>query len=242
LATFRIATFVNDRELYARMRASFEQAGFVEPLARYTIETGEPFAAITRLGSAAEPYVILAHQDVLCDQGQTAADLDRLLGELTKLDDRWVVAGNAGGVDRHRTIIHVSDVWSDPACLPCRVTTLDENLLILRTARRPHCSSGLSGWHLYGSDVCLHAEKSGSSCYVIDFRVTHLSPGKYEDVPEAIKRFSRSWGWRARPRYVRTSWGVFATGPRPVRAVLQWDPIRYRAAAGYPPNHLGPKP
>src|SRR5690242_834042 len=89
---FRIATFVNKPDLYAVMRRTFEAAGFVEPVARYTVETGEPFSAITRLGQAPEPYVILVHQDVRCDQGHTLDDLLNRLEELTRIDPRWAVA------------------------------------------------------------------------------------------------------------------------------------------------------
>src|SRR5262249_56747072 len=96
MAIFRIATFVNDTQLYDGMRQSFELAGFVEPLAVYTVEQGEPYSSISRLGQASEPYVILLHQDVLCNQGDTAADLLARLRALTILDPSWAVAGNAG--------------------------------------------------------------------------------------------------------------------------------------------------
>ena len=133
---FRIVSFVNRPELYVAMRESFEAAGFVEPLAHYTVETGDPYTAITRLGQADEPYVILVHQDVFCDQGFTAGDLLARLEELTKLDDRWAIAGNSGGDSDHQLWLHLNhpDCQFRSTQLPHQVVTLDENMLILRTA------------------------------------------------------------------------------------------------------------
>ena len=195
---FRIASFVNRPELYVAMRQSFEAAGFVEPLAHYTVETGDPYTAITRLGQADEPYVILVHQDVFCDQGFTASDLLARLEELTKLDDRWAIAGNSGGDSDHQLRLHLNhpDCQFRSTRLPHQVVTLDENMLILRTARRPHCSPELSGFHLYGADACLHAAQDGSTCYVIDFPVTHLSNGNEDGRTEAMRSFCSCPGSR----------------------------------------------
>ncbi len=182
LPLFRIATFVNDRASYAAMRASFEAGGFDEPHAVYEALSDaveEPFAAIRRLGRASEPYVLLVHQDVLCDQGHVRSDLVAALDALTRRDDRWALAGNAGGASDLRVVRHVSDPWgvSWTADLPVRVVTLDENFLVLRTSAQPQCSVELEGFHLYASDACLEARTRGHSAYVIDFRLTHLSTG-----------------------------------------------------------------
>lgn len=193
MATFRIATFVNDEEQYGAMRASFETAGFVSPLARYTIEPGEPYSGVTRLGQAEEPYVLLVHQDVHCDWGDTASSLQARLADLTEADPSWVVAGNAGYAPH--LVRHISDphgtTWATD--LPKKVLSLDENLLILRTERRPACSPELSGWHHYGTDVALNAALTGGTAYVIDFRVTHLSAGNPDGVVESQRRLSAYW-------------------------------------------------
>lgn len=198
---FRIATFVNDEEQYGEMRASFEAAGFTAPLARFTIETGEPYAGITRLGQAGEPYVLLVHQDVRCDRGDTASALQTRLDELTENDSQWVVAGNAGRhlvppASKHLVPVrNISDphgtTWSSG--LPKKVVSLDENLLILKTAGKPSCSPELSGWHLYGTDVALNAILTGGSAYVVDFRLTHLSAGNPGGFVASSRRFSAHW-------------------------------------------------
>ncbi|HEX6687805.1 MAG TPA: hypothetical protein VF085_03980 [Solirubrobacterales bacterium] len=205
MTVFRIATFVNDEEHYSAMRASFEASGFTAPLARYTIETGEPYAGITRLGQAVEPYVLLVHQDVRCDRGDTASALQARLDELTESDSKWIVAGNAGRCLGSPTAEHLAPVrnisdphgttWSPE--LPKKVVSLDENLLILRTAGKPRCSPELSGWHLYGPDVALNAALAGGSAYVVDFRVTHLSAGNPGGFIVSSRRFSEHWRSRA---------------------------------------------
>ena len=205
------------------MRASFEQAGFVEPVARFEeIRTGDPFQTINRLGSAEEPYVILVHQDVLLDQGDGRETLERRLSDLTELDPSWCVAGNAGTTDKG-FVGHINDplAWWRITGPPVRVVSLDENFLVLRTARRPRASRDLNGFHLYGTDVCLHAEQDGSSCYLIEFLATHLSSGDRTGLVEAMDTFSARWSG-FRPRYVRTSTGWLALGrPRLVRWVMR---------------------
>ena len=198
MATFRIATFVDDEEQYSEMRASFEAAGFIAPLARFTIEPGEPYAGIGRLGGAREPFVLLAHQDVRCDRGDTAGSLEARLAELADADPDWTIAGNAGIAERR--VRHISDPhgthWE--AGLPERVVTLDENLLILRTARRPACSTELSGWHLYGADVVFNALLTGGAAYVVDFKLTHLSGGRPQGYRESRRAFLSHWRTRLR--------------------------------------------
>ena len=230
--TFRIATFVTDDALYAQMRDSFEAAGFIPPLARYTVQTGNPYETITALGRARETYVILVHQDVRCDQGYGAADLLERLDALTRVDSNWAVAGNAGGSNKHELFRHLTDPNGSHRAngLPIEVVTLDENFLILRTARRPHCSKDLSGFHLYGSDVCLNAAREGSTTYVIDFLITHLSAGKTDGLNETMRAFGSVWSRNVIvPRYVRTTVGVVALArPAPLRRLLQQPKIRFR--------------
>jgi predicted O-methyltransferase YrrM len=217
---YLIATFVNDQVLYAAMRASFEAAGFVEPVVRYTVESGDPYEAITRLGGSETPYVILVHQDVFADQGHDVVQLDAALDELTALDPSWAVAGNAGGAATGELIRHINDKWGAGwrQDLPQRVATLDENFLVLRTCRRPRCTPGLSGFHLYGADVCLNAAARGSSCYVVDFRVRHAGRGDTSGFATAAERLGEAWGRVSRRPYV-----VYTTmGPLPI-ARWRWQ-------------------
>jgi hypothetical protein len=205
---FRILTFVTDERLYAGMRESFNRAGFDSTVARFTrLDSGEPYGAVRELTAGAEPYVILCHQDVRLDQGDGHAGLIELLADLSERDPHWAVAGNAGGTASLELIRHIADPhgadWASD--LPRPVVSLDENFLVLRVERRPRCSSDLSGFHLYGTDLCLNAIADGSTAYVIGFRLSHLSPGSLERYGQALSAFVAAWSRRSTFRYVRTT-------------------------------------
>ncbi len=193
-APFEIYTFVTDEALYERMRRSFVEAGFsADAFVRLTDADDDPYAAIPRIGrSSPARYPILCHQDVLADQGVGAAELAARLEHLDLTHPNWVVAGNAGVMRSGRLIRRLVDEHGGSTVerLPLPVTTLDEDLLVLNPRTGPRCSPGVSGFHLYGADVCLHAIASGGSAYVIDFPVTHLGHADTSSDREGSRRFA----------------------------------------------------
>ena len=132
------------------------------------------------LAAARGRFVILCHQDVrLLGEGRVA--LDARLADLDARDPTWAVAGNAGGIRPGALALRISDPHGADqrrGLLPCRVASLDENFLIVRREARIGFSRDLSGFHFYGADVCLAADVMGHSCYVVDFHLQHLSPGR----------------------------------------------------------------
>ena len=210
---FAIHTFVTDSELYAQMRASFIAAGFA-PDAFLALDDrhDDPYGAITRLGrSIGVRYPILCHQDLLADRSADARELVRVLVELDDIDPGWVVAGNAGMTRCGQRVLQLVDPISSPspANLPASVVSLDENFLVFNRRNAPRCTENLSGFHLYGADVCLHALAAGGSAYVIDFPLTHLSAGrKNADYYQARDRFVQAWSPRFVFRYVVTTTGA----------------------------------
>ena len=214
---FEVHTFVNDNALYARMRASFIEAGFdPDAFVRLTDDDDDPYTTITRIGresTARNP--ILCHQDVFADQGAGARELLACVRELDVRDPRWVVAGNAGVMRSGRLIRRLVDGHggSTGEHLPLPVVTLDEDFLVFNPRNAPHCSAELREFHLYGADVCLHALASGGSAYVIDFPVTHLGQARAASGPDSEywrvygssrKRFIAAWNDRCLFRYVLT--------------------------------------
>jgi hypothetical protein len=110
------------------------------------------------------------------------------------------------------------------------VHAVDENLIVLRTSRRPTSSTELAGFHLYGADTCLHARRNGSTVYVIDFRVQHLSAGKVDQsFATALQEFGTAWGRKSlRPGYVHTPIALIPVGRW---RWMRWLLARRRVAA-----------
>ncbi len=184
---FHICTVTNDREQYAAMQASFIAAGFDQSRCRYTLfdnsqgNVYEPYSVISRMrAETPEPYLIVCHQDLLLNQGHGYDQLVKALAELDRCHPCWAIAGNAGINHDYRPTLRLNDpnrVQQWAGRFPVQVQTLDENFLVIKTAAPVGCSPELSGFHFYGADLCLNAQKQGYSCYVIDFHLTHLSEG-----------------------------------------------------------------
>lgn len=211
-----IVTVANDLAQYAEMRRSFEDAGFTTERARFTVYDNsqgnrhDPYEVLRSLpANGPEPCVIFCHQDVRLDLGH---GYDQFTAQVALLDARhpsWVAAGNSGGGEDGRLRLHLDDPagrWREDL-LPASVRSLDENFLLLRRAHAPFCSPGLSGFHLYGTDVCLHAIVRGGSAHVIDFLLSHGSKGNaYSPAfAEARDRLVQHWEKRFLAGIVRTT-------------------------------------
>lgn len=198
------------------MKASFLAAGFDEQRCRYSVfdnsqgSAYDPYQVLAKVSAATpEPYLILCHQDVLLNQGHGLPRLRDALEELSRKDPRWAVAGNAGCTDNTlKGAIKITDPHGTYAVgkLPRRVQSLDENFLILKTGAALDYSSELTGFHLYGTDLCLTAIRQGCSCYVIDFHLTHLSGGSPDHrYYEALAALQRKWSRHFAFCYVNTT-------------------------------------
>jgi hypothetical protein len=111
------------------------------------------------------------------------ASLHERIQNIQSLDTRAALFGCAGiSHDRYQGVGHFFDRagehnWGFPN--HGRVSSLDEFFLVLDTAKQFSVSEGLLGFHFYGTDLCINAENSGYSAYVIDFPVLHnCTPGK----------------------------------------------------------------
>ena len=170
LYTYSIATMVTRRDEYDAMLQTFNAAGFVDDCECLMIDNSESnqqdaYQAIQYfLTEAQGKYLIICHQDVRLNH-DTRNELDKALTELDSIDPKWAVAGNAGGASNFNQIFQrISDphgVDQKLGPLPSRVSSLDENFLILKRSTGVSTSKELSGFHLYGTDLCLNAERLG---------------------------------------------------------------------------------
>ncbi len=224
--SYSIGTLVTDRRQHAEMRASLLAGGFSEADCEFlvidnsgVVQTDAYRGLNALLNAAAAPIVILCHQDIrLLQDGR--ADLDARLQDLNTHDPMWAVAGNAGGVAPGVLAMRITDPHSRDrtvGALPASVQSLDENLLIVRRDCRIGFSVDLSGYHFYGSDICLHAKNSGYSAYVIDFHLEHLSPGrKGADFALAEAAFRTKWSRAIAPRWLQTTCSLIRLSSGPV--------------------------
>jgi hypothetical protein len=251
---FTIATIVNDRGHYREMRASFAAGGFAEPICEYLSidNTSNPQTSAYQgfnelLNAARGRYVILCHQDVRLI-GEGRRELEQRLAELEQKDPAWALAGNAGGVCPGKLALRISDPHGHNrrvGHLPQRVTSLDENFIVVKRAARIGFSRDLSGFHFYGADICLVADILGHSAYVIDFHLQHLSGGtKGPSFHAAEEAFRAKWTRALRSRWIQTTCSlVNISGPplgqlfgRIVRRPLAHISKRIHQAHGWTPE------
>ncbi|MDP9229942.1 MAG: hypothetical protein M3O67_04610 [Bacteroidota bacterium] len=208
---FSICSIITDRKEYLLMKQSFEDSGFTGDCEFIMADnTGgnhfNAYEAILRfIQESQATYIVLVHQDIRCIDSK--AQLLKCLNDLTITDNKWAVCGNAGCKGYHQDIIHINNAGTiiKSENLPTRVYSLDENLLIINKASGISISSNLSGFHLYGTDLCIIADFLGYTCYVIPFMVKHLSHGNLKDLDKHIKSFTNSYGKKIRSRYIQTT-------------------------------------
>jgi len=125
--------------------------------------------------------LIFVHQDVYFPN-TWRRELVNALQLLDREDPRWAVAGVYGVTASGQGVGHVYS--SGLRCFvgeafkePVRVSTLDEMVLIIRKSSGLNFDEGLPGFHLYGADICLEAERRGMTSYVIPCFTVHNSCG-----------------------------------------------------------------
>ena len=210
---YSICTLVNNMAEYEGMLASFKNKGFIDRNAEFlhinNIDSNQydGYTGLNHmLNIARGAYVILCHQDILLNFDDESI-LDRCLSELNQQDPNWALAGNAGG-DSHARYRRITDPHgtSSLGSFPQKVQSLDENFIIVNTLNRVALSGNLSGFHMYGTDLCVIADILGYNAYVIDFHLQHKSAGNkdasfYASEKSLIKKYQLAF----RQRLIKSS-------------------------------------
>lgn len=152
------------------------------------------------LGSSNSDIVIFAHQDVFLPD-EWLVTLDLWLQRLEAIDPNWGVVGTYGVTHSGERVgfIYSSGLQSilgSDFNLPIRVRTLDEVILIVRRESCLGFDPTLPGFHMYGTDICLEAERRGLSNYIVPCFAIHNSNG--------IRQLPYSF-WQA-CRFIRNKW------------------------------------
>lgn len=208
---YAVCTIVNSWDEYAEMRTSFESAGFVDDTEYLVADNskGNVYDAYQAIAGffrqANSTFLIVVHQDVrLIDNREK---LESCLNDLNLQHPEWAICGNAGakGYHQHVTYISYPSHTEKHAHLPCKVNSLDENLLVIRRDSGLTISTDLKGFHLYGTDLCILAHIIGGSAWVISFMALHLSKGNLKSLEEAKGDFLKQYGKKLDIGYIQTT-------------------------------------
>ncbi len=212
---FSICTLVTKKIEYEEMLQSFISKGFDEKTCEYLYVdnseqcTFEAFKGLNEfLQQAKGKYVILCHQDiVLHDQ-----DRSHLVSEIAKIeenDPNWAILANAGGINFKWIATNLTQGSGNKIIekrLPLRTKTVDENFIIVKKSANLALSHNLSGFHFYGTDLCIIADTLGFNSYIIDFNLIHKSDGNPDhSFKKMRKEFIQKYDYAFRSRFMTTT-------------------------------------
>lgn len=219
---FSICVLVTDHKQFNFAVSSFKKKGFCSSSCEFLYldnSRGNKYHAFEAvnifLSVARGRYIIICHQDIQL-LNDNYWDLLNCISNVEKIDPKWGVLGNAGGINLNSLAIRISDPHGSDTSrngpFPVKVKSLDENFLVVNSVSNLSVSKDIRGFHLYGVDLCIMADILGYSCYVIDFHLKHNSGGNtlnndddlvnFEYVKQMLlEKYSRAFS----PRWIRTT-------------------------------------
>lgn len=229
---YSICTLLTDIEQYKDALSSFCEAGFIEPECEFIyIDNSEKnkydgYTGINKFLQVAKgDYIILCHQDLIL-HADKKDKLDCIINDMANLDPDWALLGNAGGNVPGQQIYHLTEYTGEEnhymrrGAFPSKVDSLDENFIVVKKSANLSTSNNLSGFHLYGTDLCMIARILGYSAYVVDFHLWHLGGASTKapitkgahvisSLDIAKKNLIRKYQHVFSPRYIQTTCTVF---------------------------------
>jgi hypothetical protein len=228
---FSICTIVNNMDEYNIMQQSFEAKGFLNNC-EYIIADNtntnnyNAYEAISLfLKRAQGRFLIIVHQDVRCLDER--AVLEKCIANLEQKDSNWAICGNAGAKGYHEDVVYISyengrEIYTN---LPQKVSSLDENFMVIKSSSNVTISADLKGFHLYGTDICIIANVLGYTCYIIPFMVEHLSKGNLKSLSAYKGSFIKSYGKKLNIGFVQTTCTSFFLSNKPWKNKLLNTPF-----------------
>jgi hypothetical protein len=148
------------------------------------LQSGYPSAAAAynqAIDKAQSEILVFVHQDVYLPAGWLAS-LEKSVAELSNKDPQWAVAG-VWGIQRSGE--RNGYVYCAGLCRklgsdferPVEVRTLDELLLVVRKSSGVRFDEKVPGFHMYGTDICLEAQRQGMRSYAISAFCIHNTNG-----------------------------------------------------------------
>ncbi|WP_419699823.1 hypothetical protein [Mucilaginibacter sp. NFX135] len=227
---YSVCTLVTRKEQYTEMLNSFIEGGFTEDICEYLVVDNSEINRMDAyqglnvlLQQAKGEYVILCHQDILLTGTSNKQLLDRRIEEISVLDPRWAILGNAGAADRLYDRLAIKIAYPDgfvdiKGQLPQQVCSVDENFMLVKNSANLAFSSDIGGYHLYGLDLCMVARLLGYSAYVIDFLLIHYSKGNIDkSFYETLARVKKKYVRFMKGRYMNTTIAKFYLSGFPLK-------------------------
>jgi len=227
---FSVCTLVTAKDEYNEMCNSFRRCGFTSDVCEYLYidnskeNTFDAFAGLNRfLNEAKGRYIILCHQDILLER-HDINDLRKRIVQVSSFDPYWAILANAGGINLKHTAMHLIRGTGDHLTeknLPLKTATVDENFFLVRNDSNLSLSADLTGFHLYGTDICLIADILGYNSYVIDFKIIHKSDGNADRKFFQLKKiYIKKYNRALRSRFIGTTITRFYISGNKVLSVL----------------------
>lgn len=169
---------------------------------------------------ASGDILVFAHQDIYFPENWDAR-LSAAVGWLSRRDPKWAVLGVFGITRERRSLGHVyctglGRVLGRDFTDPVECTSLDEIVLVLRRSAGLAFDEQLPGYHFYGTDICLEAQRRGLKSYIAPAFCLHNTEGM-TFLPRAFWRayfyMRRKW-WAQLP--VRTPCTIIRRLPLPL--------------------------
>ena len=235
---YSICTLVTDMQQYQAMLESYEKRGFSRERCEFLYLDNsdgnklDGYKAVNRfLRQSRGRYVIFCHQDVLLiDEIQR---LDEAIAEMDVHDENWAVLGNAGGEFPGKMAVRITDAaYGENASIgafPAKVSSVDENFLVVKAEANLAVSNDIEGFHLYGTDLCVIADILGFNAYVIDFHLHHVGgesmrfhvEKRVDTSPNNFKvmrlRYIKKYQYALRPRWIQTTCTLLQISGSPFR-------------------------
>ncbi len=212
---FSICTLVTKQEEYAEMLQSFLDKGFTPDISEYLyidnseICTFDAYKGLNKfLQIAKGKYIILCHQDILIHDHDKNHLLERIT-EIECADKNWGILANAGGINFKWIATNLTQGSGNrikEKRLPLKTRTVDENFMIIKREANLALSNNLTGFHMYGPDLCLIADILGFNSYIIDFNIIHKSDGNAnKSFYDSKKAFTKKYNKALRSRFLATT-------------------------------------
>jgi len=212
---YSICTLVTRRAEYEEMLNSFLNKGFDKKSCEYLFIDNsahckfDAFKGLNQfLQQAKGKYIILCHQDIIIHDHDRNHLTHRII-EIEQNDPNWAILANAGGINFKWIATHLTQGSGNVIYekkLPLQTKTVDENFMIVKNEANLALSHNLSGFHLYGPDLCLVADFLGFNAYIIDFNIIHKSNGNPDESFYRLRKtFIKKYNHALRARFMTTT-------------------------------------